>query len=70
MFIVLGLYNFGDRLNHKADIIPLILQEFFIDKEKSSISSNKNEEGYFTEIEKSWLKKTNRAISNFYIKFL
>ena len=53
MFIVLGLYNFGDRLNHKADIIPLILQEFFIDKEKSSISSNKNEEGYFTEIEKS-----------------
>ena len=70
MFIVLGLYIFGDRLNHKADIIPLILQEFFIDKEKSSISSNKNEEGYFTEIEKSWLKKTNRAISKFYIKFL
>ena len=26
------VYNFGDRLNPKADIIPLILQEFFIDK--------------------------------------
>ena len=35
MFIVLGLWAmgyFGDRLNPKADIIPLILQEFFIDK--------------------------------------